>query len=118
MLRGICDNEPRTGAAVRVRKTRNVENDKSPRWSVLRGANSGFRSAHLLAFLFGSELFDFFHERIDDAGFGNFANDFALFEDETDTLAARYPEIRSARFTGSVHFATHHGNVDIEIGVR
>ena len=68
----------------------------------------------LLSGFFGGEFFDFFHQRVNDLRFGNFANHFAFFEDETDALAAGDAEIGGARFARTVDFATHNRNVDVK----
>ena len=79
---------------------------------------SGVRRRRLFQFFFGSEFFDFFHQRVDDLRFGDLADDFTALEDQADALTAGDAKIGRARFTGAVHFAAHHRDVNVEIAVR
>src|ERR671924_612151 len=67
----------------------------------------------LSSFLLGDEPFDFFHQGVDDLGFGNFADDLASLEDQADALAAGNAEIGGARLTRTIDLAAHHCDVDI-----
>src|SRR5581483_2524416 len=68
--------------------------------------------------LLSHELLDLFHQRIDDLNLGNFADDFTLFEDEADPLAAGDSQLGGARLAGAVHFATHDCDVNVFVRVR
>ena len=60
-----------------------------------------------------ANFFDFFHQSVDDLRFRNFADDFALLEDQTDALAAGDAEIGRPRLARTVDFAAHHRHVDV-----
>src|ERR1041384_8450177 len=53
--------------------------------------------------LLSHELFDFFHQRVDDLNLGDFADHLAFFEDDADPLAAGDAELgRSEEHTSEL----------------
>src|SRR5882672_3472920 len=72
---------------------------------------------YFFCFLLRGQVFDLFHQRVNDLRFGDFSYHFPFFKDETDALAASDSEIGGARLPGPVDLATHNRNVDVKVAV-